>query len=109
MRKAIFGGKKLSAVFGALLMAGAFTIGVAYAQGTNRAVPMDSPAFGQFLGSCNFDADCPQGDTCQSFRQNGLRCTHSCNVDSDCEAPSKGCSKQHRCSNATATAGHPRR
>jgi hypothetical protein len=70
--------------------------------------PMDAPAFGSFLGPCNATADCAAGLTCQSYKQYGLRCTKSCETDSDCAAPSKGCSKQHRCTMPTATAGHPR-
>jgi hypothetical protein len=57
----------------------------------------DGAPFGAFLGPCNSNADCQPGLSCQSFKQRGLRCTRSCEVDADCAAPSKGCSKQHRC------------
>ena len=91
----------------ALLLVGLVTASaVAFA---GRGAPVDSPAFGTFLGACNSTSDCAQGQTCQSYKQFGLRCTMSCESDSDCAAPSKGCSKQHRCSMPTATAGHPRR
>jgi hypothetical protein len=70
---------------------------------------VDTQPFGTFLGSCNSNTDCADGLTCESYKQNGMRCTKSCESDSDCAAPSKGCSKQHRCSMPTATAGHPRR
>jgi hypothetical protein len=108
MARPMFQGKKLWVALAGVFFAGALTIGAAYAKSANNAVPVDSPAFGQFLGPCSSDADCAGGNTCQSFKQLGLRCTHSCNADSECAAPSKGCSKQHRCSNATATGGHPR-
>ncbi len=73
------------------------------------AVAMDAPAFGAYLGPCNTTADCQQGLSCQSYKQYGLRCTKSCETDQDCGAPSKGCSRQHRCSMPGATSGHPRR
>jgi hypothetical protein len=73
------------------------------------ASAVSTPAFGTFLGPCNTTADCEEGTTCQSYKQYGLRCTKSCETGADCPAPSKGCSKQHRCSMPTATNGNPRK
>jgi hypothetical protein len=54
--------------------------------------------FGSFLGSCNSDTDCPQGNTCQSFRKRGNHCTHACEMASDCRGgPVARCTKRNRC------------
>lgn len=98
--------RRLLIALGGILAVALLVVSLAYAKGSPR--PVDAQAFGQFLGPCNSDSDCSQGNACQSFKQLGLRCTHTCQADSECAPPSKGCSKQHRCSNATATAGHPR-
>lgn len=100
----------LGVVATALLILSAAALAGRSAQSTSTPpVAVDSPPFGTFLGPCNSTSDCADGLSCQSYKLNGLRCTKTCESDSDCAAPSKGCSKQHRCSMPTATAGHPRR
>ncbi len=91
-----------------LVSAVAFARRSAVDQRGTAPIALETPAFGTFLGACNATTDCADGLSCQSYKQFGLRCTKSCDVDQDCAAPSKGCSKQHRCSMPTATAGHPR-
>ena len=91
-----------------LVSAVAFARRSAVGQRGPAPIALDAPAFGTFLGPCNATADCAAGLNCESYKQFGLRCTKSCEADQDCAAPSKGCSKQHRCSMPTATAGHPR-
>ena len=106
-RRAVFVRRLVLAV--GLVVVGLLTAtAVAFAKQSSALAPMDAPAFGAFLGPCNSTTDCASGLSCQSYKQYGLRCTKSCEADSDCSAPSKGCSKQHRCSMPTATAGHPR-
>jgi len=53
------------------------------------------PPFGSFLGACNEDADCSNGNACQSFRKRGSHCTHACESGSDCSGTR--CTKQGRC------------
>jgi len=53
------------------------------------------PAFGTFLGACNTDSDCSEGNTCNSFRKRGNHCTHSCESGPDCAGTR--CTKQGRC------------
>ena len=53
------------------------------------------PPFGSFLGACNEDSDCSDGDSCQSFRKRGSHCTHACESGSDCAGTR--CTKQGRC------------
>ena len=64
-----------------------------------QAAPLDQsdsdPAFGSFLGACNADSDCSDGNTCQSFRKRGNHCTHTCESGSDCAGTR--CTKQGRC------------
>ncbi|MGO8995230.1 MAG: hypothetical protein ACLQVI_18085 [Polyangiaceae bacterium] len=58
----------------------------------------DAPPFGAFLGACNTDSDCSDGNTCNSFRKRGNHCTHSCEAASDCKgAAEPRCTKQNRC------------
>ena len=54
----------------------------------------DAP-FGSFLGACNGDSDCSEGNACQSFRKRGSHCTHACDSGSDCAGTR--CTKQGRC------------
>ncbi|MCE9580456.1 MAG: hypothetical protein K8W52_45475 [Deltaproteobacteria bacterium] len=51
-----------------------------------------------------FMAECPLGqnaacasDLCFDFNSKGPHCTHGCTVDTDCEAPSPGCSGMGVC------------
>jgi hypothetical protein len=56
------------------------------------------PPFGTFLGACNGDADCTDGNICGSYRKRGSHCTHACNSDNDCAGgPTARCTKQGRC------------
>ncbi len=65
----------------------------------DEAMPLgqsdSDPPFGSFLGACNQDSDCSDGDACQSFRKRGNHCTHSCESGSDCAGTR--CTKQSRC------------
>ncbi len=69
------------------------------AAGDEQAAPLDQsdsdPAFGSFLGACNEDSDCSDGNTCQSFRKRGNHCTHACESGSECAGTR--CTKQGRC------------
>jgi hypothetical protein len=64
-----------------------------------RPAPLDQadndPPFGSFLGACNGDSDCSEGNACQSFRKRGSHCTHACESGSDCAGTR--CTKQGRC------------
>jgi hypothetical protein len=66
---------------------------------TQAVVQLDQsdndPAFGAFLGACNTDSDCSDGNTCSSFRKRGNHCTHSCESGPDCAGTR--CTNQHRC------------
>ncbi|MGO8998884.1 MAG: hypothetical protein ACLQVI_36630 [Polyangiaceae bacterium] len=66
---------------------------------TQAAVPLDQsdkdPPFGMFLGACNTDSDCSDGNTCSSFRKRGNHCTHACESGPDCTGTR--CTNQHRC------------
>ena len=49
-------------------------------------------------------AECPLGDNaacssglCFEFNSKGPHCTHACTLDTDCEAPSPGCSGMGVC------------
>ena len=51
-----------------------------------------------------FMAECPLGDNascasglCFEFNSKGPHCTHACTLDTDCEAPSPGCSGMGVC------------
>jgi hypothetical protein len=46
---------------------------------------------------CMTTADCAAGLECYPFNARGPRCTHPCKVDTDCEAPSPGCSMMGVC------------
>jgi hypothetical protein len=65
-------------------------------------VPLDQadndPPFGEFLGACNADADCSDGNTCNSFRKRGSHCTHPCYSELDCSGgPASRCTTKNRC------------
>ena len=60
-------------------------------------IPLTEPAVGTYLGACPASGDCADGLYCYAFRQNGPHCTKSCANDSECGAPSKGCSTRHQC------------
>lgn len=49
-----------------------------------------------FMESCVENEDCETG-LCYAFNQGGPLCTHSCTVDTDCEAPSQGCNNMGVC------------
>ena len=53
--------------------------------------------FGQFMGPCAVDADCPPGDTCFPFGTKGPHCTKSCQTSADCPPPSVGCNPRNIC------------
>ncbi len=56
------------------------------------------PAFGAFLGACNTDGDCANGNVCMSFRKRGTHCTHPCADVADCGGGAAArCTKQNRC------------
>jgi hypothetical protein len=56
------------------------------------------PPFGAFLGACNTDADCSEGNICASYRKRGNHCTHACGIAADCSGgPVARCTKQNRC------------
>jgi hypothetical protein len=58
----------------------------------------DEPPFGSFLGACDGDSDCPEGNTCSAFRKRGNHCTHPCETAEDCGGGYVArCTKQHRC------------
>jgi hypothetical protein len=64
-----------------------------------QVAPLDQadndPPFGSFLGACNQDSDCIEGNACQSFRKRGNHCTHACESGADCAGTR--CTKQSRC------------
>jgi len=67
-----------------------------------QIAPLDQadndPPFGSFLGACNADSDCSEGNLCSSFRKRGNHCTHACDTASDCSGgPVSRCTKQSRC------------
>ena len=66
---------------------------------TEAVVPLaqsdNDPPFGTFLGACNTDSDCSDGNTCNSFRKRGNHCTHPCESGPDCAGTR--CTNQHRC------------
>ena len=53
--------------------------------------------FGMYMGPCLMMSDCPSGDQCYDFPSKGMFCTHSCMVDTDCEAPSPKCTPKGVC------------
>ena len=53
--------------------------------------------FGEFMGPCNVDADCPPGDMCFTFATKGPHCTRSCQTSADCPPPSVGCNPRNIC------------
>jgi hypothetical protein len=53
------------------------------------------PPFGSFLGACNQDSNCSDGNSCESFRKRGNHCSHACESGSDCAGTR--CTKQGRC------------
>jgi hypothetical protein len=62
------------------------------------AEPMGDPGFGDFLGPCERDADCRDGNVCATFNKHGHRCTHACQSSADCVGgPVSRCTKQNRC------------
>jgi hypothetical protein len=57
----------------------------------------DDAAFGTYMGPCSVDGDCPIGDLCHNFPSKGLHCTKTCELASDCPAPSPGCTPNGVC------------
>lgn len=49
-----------------------------------------------FMSACEENEDCESG-LCFAFNAAGPHCTHSCTVDTDCEAPSPGCNGMGVC------------
>lgn len=46
---------------------------------------------------CMTNSDCAPGLVCFHFNARGPECTHACTMDSQCEAPSPGCSMMMVC------------
>jgi hypothetical protein len=49
-----------------------------------------------FMSPCAMNSDCAT-NLCFMFNAKGPHCSHPCNVDSDCEPPSPGCSNMKVC------------
>jgi hypothetical protein len=65
--------------------------------GSNDLDAPDDAAFGTYMGPCSVDGDCPMGDLCHNFPSKGLHCTKTCELASDCPAPSPGCTPNGVC------------
>ena len=64
-------------------------------EATPLAQSDSDPSFGSFLGACNTNSDCSDGNSCQSFKKRGNHCTHACQAGSDCAGTR--CTNQFRC------------
>jgi hypothetical protein len=89
------------------LLAAMLALGLAPAcsvDGKNHApLPDASPATQDagpgslpYLAECVDDAQCMSG-ICFPFNAKGPHCTHACETNADCEAPSPGCSNNKVC------------
>jgi hypothetical protein len=53
-----------------------------------------------YMCPCQLEDDtcaAASGDLCWDFRAKGAHCTHACEVDGDCPAPSAGCNDKGVC------------
>jgi hypothetical protein len=64
--------------------------------GPADAATDEGGALAPFLAMCKVNADC-ESDVCFPFNSKGPHCTIACNADSDCPAPSPGCSHMGVC------------
>ena len=85
------------ATLGVQAPADASTVGGPVPQAENAAsAQSDSdPPFGSFLGACNKDEDCSDGNVCGVYKKRGNHCTHACDSPSDCNGTR--CTNQNRC------------
>jgi hypothetical protein len=63
--------------------------------GSADAAPADAGLL-PFMSECTEDEQCDTG-LCYPFNQGPALCSHSCTLDTDCEAPSTGCNNNGVC------------
>jgi len=81
----------------------ALSLGFVACGGSGGSPPSAADA-GAGAGSVPFMGDCELGhneqcstNLCFNYNSKGPKCTHACTMDSDCEAPSPGCSGMGVC------------
>jgi hypothetical protein len=91
---------RLSAVV--LALATAVALAACASEDPDPVENQDSPDAGAellpFMSECTLgmDEQCETG-LCFDFNTKGPHCTHACEVDADCEAPSEGCNGMGVC------------
>ncbi len=59
--------------------------------------PADQPGdLLPFMAECTANAEC-ESELCFEFNNKGPHCSHTCALDSECEAPSPGCNNKGIC------------
>ena len=64
--------------------------------GADDVCTNDSATVANFSEACTDDSQC-ECNLCFTYGNGDLRCTKTCTVDADCEAPSPGCSGMGVC------------
>lgn len=80
-----------------LLGVSAVAVGAPREKIPSNDAPVPLADQGAYLGSCETSSDCAAGLYCYGFKKLGPHCTKTCSTDSDCPAPSRGCTERHQC------------